>query len=98
MMFNYQQYDKDLSVMCHLQLAISFLTSETDISSSVIPMKLALSVNMSFIPIPVRMLIREYDISRDSLGRRIMYFLKKEESQITVFKLYLHIALEYSRS
>lgn len=44
------------------------LTSVTTSFSSEIPEKSALAVNISINPISFRMLIREYDVFRESLG------------------------------
>lgn len=54
-----------------------FPTSETaTFSSSDIPLKSARSLNMSGIPIPLRMSLREYVVVMDNLGTYTWYSLK----------------------
>ncbi len=55
-------------------------TFEISIFSSEIPVKSALSVNISAIPIPFKISFREYDVFRESLGTKMSVFLKDKRN------------------
>lgn len=55
-------------MFCECIAFYSFLTSEREIFSAESLLKLALPENISVIPMPCKILLREYDVLRDSLG------------------------------